>query len=416
MNTLFLGLAAMSAAGPTHLVDWLELAEARVPELTAARQEARAAARRADAAGGDWPALQLRYAASPLPIETRLGPQRHRVALVQPVPWLGALDAAAQGARARAQALDYDRASLSRDVAAAVVDGFISLWAVERKLDLVAARIRSRARGLEGVRALGASEVGGEVAVAQAELAVVALEVERARLEGLRSARQIALRSHSGLEPAGEAEAREVPAGLGEGLLPEASEAPTELAAASRLRAREAERDAVARRLRPRFTVGVAWLEVGAESDVSDAGRDALVVELGASFPLASWGAETARREAAEAERSAAEEQQRAVSLATASRRSLLRAEMAAAKENLQIHRSRLLPAARRTLDLARARYAAAASGFDGVVEAEDRLLAAELETVEAEARLYRAQGALLAFDLSPAELRARLRTSGGSS
>lgn len=412
MNALLLGLAAIGAAEPTHLAGWLELAHRTSPRVDGARLEARAAAREADAVAGDWPAPTLRYAASPIPVETRLGPQRHRLGVLQPIPWLGQRDAAGGRARARAEAHAHDRAALERTVAAQVVDAFVALWASSRQLDVLDARILSRERGLEGLRALGAAGAVEAALVARAELAVAVLVADRLRLAGEASVRQIKLRALAGLDPEGGAEARGLPRAIqGDG--PEgAGRLPVELAAAARLRGSESAREEAERRLRPGFSLGVAWLEIGDEGGPPGAGRDALVVELGASFPVA-FGAEAARRDAAGLRQHAAARQEAEVQLRAASRRAELRARVSSARQVAELHRDRLLPTASRGLSHAQDRYAASEVEFPAVIEAEDRLLAAELAAIEAEARLYGARGALLALTLSPTELVARLRSEG---
>jgi outer membrane protein TolC len=103
----------------------------RSPELQAAHARWASAVEGAVVAGR-LPEPELGYGGFVRAVETRVGPQRHRISLKQAFPWPGRLDAAtdaraataaAEGEAFRARVLD-----LVRDVAAAYWD----LWRVER--------------------------------------------------------------------------------------------------------------------------------------------------------------------------------------------------------------------------------------------------------------------------------------------
>ena len=101
-------LAASTAAAQTDLYDEL-LAEAAVnsPAVQTAHQEWIAERARADASG-KLPDPRLTYGHFLQPVETRIGPQEHQLALKQTIPWFGSLGreraavaSAAGAARAR---------------------------------------------------------------------------------------------------------------------------------------------------------------------------------------------------------------------------------------------------------------------------------------------------------------------------
>jgi outer membrane protein TolC len=122
---LIAGPATAQAPADTTLGPWLARAAENHPELKAAHERWQAALRRVAAARG-WPDPTISWTWYAVSVETAVGPQEHRLALSQRIPWFGKLgaygDAAAQEARAAEARLLAVRLALQERVARAWYD------------------------------------------------------------------------------------------------------------------------------------------------------------------------------------------------------------------------------------------------------------------------------------------------------
>lgn len=100
------GEPGRDAAFPATFRELVDLALKRSPAVGAAWQAWRAQVARVGMAGA-LPDPRLSYTWLPLPVETRVGPNEHRVALTQAIPSIPALIAQHGGATARARAAGY---------------------------------------------------------------------------------------------------------------------------------------------------------------------------------------------------------------------------------------------------------------------------------------------------------------------
>lgn len=279
---------------------------ARSPSLRAGYQRWRAETLRIGAARA-LPDPTVSYGFYALPVQTRVGPQRHRVMVRQSFPWptrlTAAADAQSHAARAAQRAFEARALRLRAEVA----DAWWRLWALRAVRDAQREQVSLLEAAAESVRA--------RIEVGQATLADAAqLELRRARLDD-------ALAGLDEEERAAEAALRaSIAAGPDEplpttreaadpALPPDASalEArltahPELLAFAARAEAHDARARAFEAERLPRFVVGVDWIETGeAASPVPGSGDDALIFDVGVSIPL--WqGAYEDRQRAAEAE------------------------------------------------------------------------------------------------------------------
>ena len=286
---------------------------ARSPAIRGDFERWRAATLRIGAAGR-MPEPTVTYAFYVLPVQTRVGPQRHRVSVRQELPWPTAITAAtdAQSLRARASQRRFEAGALS--VRARVADAWWRLWQTRAARDV-------RQEQLAVLGGLG-DTLRGRLEIGEASVAEVAqVELRRARLEDsidglepIERTAEAALRAAAGLPVDADVPTRGAPPNAA---LPLASEAQLREAIphhpfllAFALRADAAERQAGAHEAArfPRLTLGVDWIETGeAMTPVSGNGNDALIVQVGLSVPLWQDRYESAQRAAeadAEAERS----------------------------------------------------------------------------------------------------------------
>nr|WP_255216802.1 TolC family protein [Pseudenhygromyxa sp. WMMC2535] len=358
-------------------------------ELRAAWERWRAATHRI-ARERRLPMPKLEYAIFVSPVETRVGPQRHRLAVRQRFPWPGELVAGADAAAATARASQREFEAAALEVRARVLRAYWRLWLVRRTRGVAREQLELYAGMAELAR--------GRVEVGQAELAdVQQIDLGQARLadqvigfdelEREAAAALIAalaappdtptptLSSAPALELP-EAEESELRAALNDHPRIDRWQVQAE---AGDLRVKEA-RNARA----PSFSVGVDWIEVGPArtEGVADSGKDAVMIGVGLELPL--WQRNYAEdQRAAEAEAAAARSE-------WASARDRATAELGATLARLRdsarraaLHEHTLLPQAEGALESTMGSYASGQGQLSAVFLAQRALLELELELLE---------------------------------
>lgn len=264
------------------------------PELRASFERWRAATMRISRARR-LPEPVLKYSYFVRSVETRVGPQRHRLSLMQSFPWPTALSAGADAASSEARAAQRAFDSAALRVQQAVADAYWRLWLVHEEhrlkmehdlvLETLAGTVRGRVRtGGASLADLNQVELGiarhhdhhGEhreaEQLAAAELIRAmggapeerALSVVDSPFEGLPADTAVALREDARQHPQIEAAA----------LMAESQDRRVQAEAADRA---------------PSLLAGLDWIVVGdAPTPVAESGKDAVVVTAGLSVPL--WG------------------------------------------------------------------------------------------------------------------------------
>ncbi len=226
-------------------------------------------------------------------VETRVGPQRHRLSLKQSFPWPTKLSAGADAASAKAQSLQRRFDARAIAIAAAVEQKYWSLWGFQ-----TARKIHEE--HLEILKGLSES-AGALLMTGQIELAdQQQIDLTSARMEDLLFAidEQIvqaaaAMKGVIGAPQSMSVSVVSSPSSLDmsideKKLLASVRSHPyihsfEDLAKASEADAR---RETASRY--PSFSLGVDWIETGETSipDVPDSGKDAVIAGIGVSVPL----------------------------------------------------------------------------------------------------------------------------------
>lgn len=336
------------------------------------------------------PMPMITYGVFILPVETRVGPQRHRLGVRQVFPWPGELLAGADAASAMARAEQREFEAAALQVRAQVLRAYWQLWLL-REVETV-----SREE-LELVDAL-TQVARSRLEIGQASLAdVQQLELMRARLDD-----RIA-----GLEEAQiEASARL----LGAVAAPPQTDTPTAaalpeltavhddedtlrtalvdhpqlgrwqaLAEAGDLRVKEA-RNARA----PSFSIGVDWVEVGPARmpNVADSGKDALSVSVGIDVPL--WQRNYAEdQHAAQAEAAAARAEWAASRDRAAAELSAVLSRIRDTARRAALHETTLIPQAEGALESTLGNYTTGDAELASILLAERELLELRLTLVQ---------------------------------
>jgi len=367
------------------LDDFLAVAEARNPGLEASRREWEAASSRVGQAGS-FPDPILSLGTMLSEVETRVGPQKETVVLMQRLPWFGKLglreEAASRAAEAVGAGWEERRLDLRRDVALA----WYELYWLGRAIALSEANLDLLANLERVVR-----EKYRIADVSHADLVRVQVELglqeDRVRSLKDRLAPTIARMNALLHRPVGASvplprTLRELPPPPSrENLVGALREASPRLAASEhRVGEAVAARELAGREQWPDWTVGVKWIRVGeAVVPVEDSGKDALMVDVTVELPIFRGKYSGAIREAEEKLASTRSSRDREEDELVGRAEALLFAWQDADRR-ASLYRGALLPKARESLEATTIAYRTGKGGFLDLIEAQRVLLDLELE------------------------------------
>ncbi|MGH7144669.1 MAG: TolC family protein [Planctomycetota bacterium] len=390
---------------PEHptLDDCLRYAALNNQRLEAAFENWRAAQETIAEARG-LPDPKITYSYYIQQVETRVGPQRQAVSVMQTFPGYGKLDAreaqadaAVAAARAR-----YDAAR--RALVAAVTAAYAEYYYLGRSIAVTEDNVKLLAN-LESI-AQAKQQAG-----AASEASVIKAQVELDKLRDMLKTQQALaapLRARLNV-----ALGREVTAALswpreiaGATIAADAATLQADLAAhnpeLAALQASIAQAQAgvtVARRnFDPDVTVGLNWIDTGpARMPVADSGQDAVVASVGFNIPLwfnqytAAVRENLARAAAADHDR-----QDRALALQGDLQLALF--QFHDAERKIRLYRDTLLPEAERSLATLQASFTANQADFLNLIDAERTLLEFQLSYQRARADLVKQRAAIEAL------------------
>lgn len=372
------------------LEDFLRVAEQRNPGLQAARSAWRARSEAARASGS-FPDPMLSVGTMLSDVETRVGPQKQSVALMQRLPWFGKLGLREEAASASADAAEARwmdrRLELRRDVTLAWLDLYWLGRAValtEENLDLLSDLERV-------IRAKYRAASAGH-----ADL--VRVQVELGKVEDRARSLRDRLRPATARMNALLRRAPDAPVPVPESLppVPSAPEADASLATlrerSPRLREREHEVDGALAGLKlaernrwPDWTVGLKWIAVDEALDptMKDSGKDAVMVDVTVELPVFRGKYGGAIREAEENAAAARSRRSGEEDDLTAQAESIL-FEWRDADRRAVLYGGALLPKAYESLAATSAAYRTGDGGFLDLIDAQRTLLDLELENERA--------------------------------
>jgi len=399
--------AAQDSAGPEpeleldgSLSAYLAFALARSPELRGSFERWRAATLKISHARR-LPEPVVRYSYFIRSVETRVGPQNHRLSLMQAFPWPTKLSAGADAASSKARAAQRRFDAEVLQVRQAVADAYWRLWLVHEEhrltkehdfvLETLAGTVRGRVRtGGSSLADLNQVELGiarhhdhhgahrEQERVAAAELARAIGAGETAKrlpatdkpFEGLPTDDEVALHDAARQHPMIEAAS----------LMASSSDSRVRVEAAARA---------------PSLLAGLDWIVTGkTTAPVSDSGKDAVIVTAGLSLPL--WGPSYRDAMGAARAESAAHRADRDAALQTADAR--LEAAISAVREaqrRIDLYRNTLIPQAETTFQSVLGGYQTGRSTVASALLAQRDLLELQLELARNRARHARAWAVL---------------------
>ncbi len=377
--------AAALLADP-DLETYLEFGLRNSADLRAAYEDWRAAAERIEQTS-TLPDPKLSYGEFLEEVQTRTGPQERRFGLSQAFPWPGQLSKQASVAERRAEA-SWQRVESERLRVAAEIEVAFQEYAFLGRERRITEELLGLLRGLEPV-------VQSQVVAGRGQEDILRLQVEIGRLE---DDLESILRRRPALS-ARLADSMHLQQAPGETLpLPELVEPETRTIDVRRASAQALERnprllelfeqveagreaeDLASYRRKPRFAVGVDYIQTGeaVNPSLSGSGDDPLLVGLSLSLPIWTSSYAAFEREARHAVRAA---QQRLDSL-----RSTLKSRVEEeayriddATRRIVLYRESLIPRAEESLELTLGSYRAGKASILDLIDSERALLEFEL-------------------------------------
>ncbi|MBT8468496.1 MAG: TolC family protein [Deltaproteobacteria bacterium] len=382
------------------LSSYLAFAVARSPELRASFERWRAATMRISRARR-MPEPIIKYSYFVRSVETRVGPQNHRLSLMQSFPWPTGLSAGADAASAAARAAQRRFDAELLGVKQAVADAYWRLWLIHEDhrlkmehdlvLETLAGSVRGRVRtGDASLADLNQVELGiarhhdHHGAHREAER-VAAAELLRAIGASSRDERLMAT----------DAPFEGLPTDDDEALRRAARQHPHIEAAELMASSSDSQVRAEAAKRAPSLLAGLDWIVTGkAPTVVEKSGQDAVIVTAGLSVPL--WGRSYRDAMAAERAEGAAYLADRDAALYAADAQ--LEAAMAGvrdAQRRIELYRNTLIPQAETTFQSVLGGYQSGRSTVASALLAQKDLLELQLELARSRTHHARAWAVL---------------------
>ena len=383
---------APAATTPTasDLADYLRIAALNNPGLKAAFERWKAAIERVPQVRA-LPDPKFTYGYFVQEVETRVGPQKHRVGVMQAFPWLSKLrlrgDVAAREARVHGHLYDAEKLRLFYQVRKVYHDyAYLgrSIAIVGESMDLL--------RNLEAVvRARYAAGAASHPNLIQTQVELGKLEDRLKSLQALQPALVAQLNAVLGRDittpvpwPKGHP-TDHPPLPVADLIAALAQENPERHAARERIRTAEAGADLAAKTGYPDFALGLTTIQTDSRNDmdVDDNGKDPVLLTLDVTLPIWRDKNRAAEREAA-ARLAAAKHTHanRTLNLSAELRVALYHYDDARRKVNL--FRDTLVPKSEEGLKATQTAFAAGKGRFLDIIDAERTLLEFRLLTERA--------------------------------
>lgn len=373
--------------------DYVAHAVRNRPELRASLARWQSARARIDAVD-ELPPLEVSYGYYASRVETRVGPQRHRVRVAQGFIWPGAVE---RQERARSRAAEVEGVRYDAELLAIrwqVIDAYWALWAVEKSHEWHLQHqeiVRLLADGVRGRVEVGMASLAD---VGQAELLVSRTADAEAQTERQHEMAALEFARVAGVDGTLYQQVLvsqpipRVPDEPDEELVAAAMEHPEIGVWAAREIAAQAEIESVGAARYPRFGVGVEWMETGPALDptMEGSGRDAVVGTVSLMLPL--WNGEVAASEKAlraQASSFAASGEVAQRDAATRVRQTLV--DIRDSARRIALYERTLAPQAEAVLGSVRGAYETGQTGVASLLRAQDELLELRVALVSLQAR-----------------------------
>ncbi len=384
-----------TSASLEHLLDY---ATSHHPTLRADHARWKAQTALSDATGR-WANPMVSYAFAPLPIETRLGPNRHTIALSQRVPWLSKSLVAQSVAASRAQAMahDYDARYLTTRLD--VEQLYWTLYAIEQEQKVLKRELILLETLEAGLTARVETGTKPASELARVGLLKSKLSDRVNTLDATRTAQETRLGQALGLStpqpvdfpPLSDISTPLMDLKAFELMLEDVPTPPVLRALEESIESQRRRQELVALDRMPDFEVGAQWALIGeGESMAAQRGRDAVMLRVGISVPL--WESATAAKvDAAEATTLQAEATLQAARYEWLASSRQAHIQVLDTARRIQVIQDTLLVQARATFDMVRGDYEAERAEFGALLRAVQDIYDLEIELARVRAQHERA-------------------------
>lgn len=377
---------AESGAELQKFEDFLRVARENNPGVQAAYSRWQSELNRAEVIGAlPDPTLSYRYFIEP--VQTRTGPQEHRIALSQKLPWFGKLNAQQQAQLARADgAYDEYRAVLLK-MEYELLKIYAEAWLLNRETELTDQNITL----LKDIERVAESRMRAGASAAD----VIKTQLERAQLEEQLLTLEERMRPVNTELNVFLNRLPESPVPVIHELefrtnslksLPSVDGHPSVAALLHSKDSADAEALAVSKKGMPDLTFGIEWIGIG-ESDVpvSDSGKDAWVAGVSINLPLwrGSYRADAAQASYTSDMYDFARQQQ--VNLLNTKLEEAI-AGFREAERKITLYNDTILPQAEQLLDLNATDYRSGKATFLDLIDTQRMILNYRLELARARA------------------------------
>ena len=318
-------------------------------------------------------------------VETRVGPQRHRVGVEQTFPWFGKLRLRGDAALAEARAVYEQFVAQKLKLFFEIKHAYYELYYLARALAITRENMGLVKRFEQVARSQYRVGSAQHADVIRAQVELGKLEDELRSLEDMRQPLAAQLNAalnrpaHAAVPwpkavPSDHVEAKD------EQVLAWVSESSPELRAlAAQIEEQQAAVNLAKRNYYPDVTLGLEYIDTGsARTPTSDSGKDPVVAKMSINVPLWQRRYRAAEREARARLRGARHEMaDRANTLAAELKLALFKQRDAERK--IGLYRDALVPKAEQSLKAIETAYAAGKMDFLSLIDAEQVLLAFRL-------------------------------------
>jgi len=372
------------------LSDYLSYAALNNPGLEAAFNRWRAALKKVPQVTA-LPEPRFTYAYYIQEVETRVGPQRHKLGLSQTLPWFGKLGAkgevalwAAEAEKARYEAIKQE---LFFEVADAYYDYYflcMRLLVTEDHFELMTALEAVARKSYAAGVATNSDLIKAQVELARQEDMIHTLR-DLAHPTAARLNAALGRPANAPLPWPARIEYTDVCLSADDlrAWLREGAPQLAELTAVARME--EKKKELAGLDYYPDLTLGLDYIETDKARmpNVSDSGKDPVIVSASVNLPI--WGKKyRAAEEEAELLRLAALSKRVDVENRLGARLELAIFEVRDADRKIELYRDALVPKARQALEVSERSFSAGKSGFIDVIDAQRTLLDFELEAERA--------------------------------
>lgn len=373
------------------LGSYIGYAYANSPELRASFEQWRASTYAPDRVR-KLPEPTLTYAGFVRSVETRVGPQRHKLGIMQWFPWPTALTAAGKAEAYRAASAQQRFEALALDISAQVAMAYWRLWLIQRTREVQREQVVILEGLSEQVRARLEAGMADLSNLAQVDLGISRLEDTIAGLDEAERAASASLVEVIGAPPgtatpiASDGPAVTLPAEDAAALAEAARQHPRVEVMALQVEASAEDERSARAGYAPSFGVGVDWIITGPALDPSmpDSGKDPVIVMGALRLPL--WArAYRAGVEQAKA-RGAMYRAKELAAMNTAA--ADVERQLAAVRDSarkVELYRATLVPQAETTYGSVSVSFEAGRAGVAEILIAERELLELELGRIRAE-------------------------------